>query len=123
MHCGDRNPIQPFVDAFLVHNEPPNCAKCEGPLKHATISFGQPLDESVIGEAQNWMADANLVIALGSSLVVHPAAGLPELAQRNGARLVIINRDPTPLDAQADLVLHSSLGETLKAIDDEFTAA
>ena len=59
---------------------------------------------------------ATLFLAIGSSLVVYPAAGFPSLAKRNGARLVIINRDPTPLDAIADLVLHSEIGPTLSAV-------
>jgi len=119
MKCGDRNPIQPFVDQFLETDVPPRCKKCDGPLKHATISFGQSLDESVIQQAHDWMIEADLVLAMGSSLVVHPAAGLPSVATANGARLVIINRDPTPLDEVADLVIHEPLGETLLAIEQE----
>ncbi len=117
MKCGDRNPIQPFVDQFMETNTPPRCEHCDGPLKHATISFGQSLEESVIQEAHAWMSEADLCLAMGSSLVVHPAAGLPAVAKANGARLVIINRDATPLDDEADLVVHAPLGETLVALD------
>ena len=119
MSCHRREPIQARVEEFLLTDTPPICADCDGPLKHATISFGQSLDEKVITTAASWMEDADLVFALGSSLVVHPAASLPELAVSHGARLAIINRDPTPLDAQADIVLNQSLGETLKAIQRE----
>lgn len=119
MSCHRREPIQSRVDEFLQTDMPPVCPECDGPLKHATISFGQSLDEKVITTAASWMEEADLVFALGSSLVVHPAAGLPELAASHGARLVIINRDPTPLDAQADLVLHQPLGKTLTAIQRE----
>lgn len=122
MSCHRRSPIQPYVDEFLKTDLAPTCSSCEGPIKHATISFGQALDEQVIGAAHDWMLEADLVFALGSSLVVHPAASLPEIAATNGARLVIINRDPTPLDAKADMVLHRPLGETLEAINRELTA-
>ena len=118
MSCGDRNPIQPFVDDFMATAVPPSCEKCGGPIKHATISFGQSLDESVMMNAHQWMTQADLVFALGSSLVVHPAAGLPAIAKQNGARLVIINRDPTPLDQEADMVLNEPLGTTLVAVDE-----
>lgn len=119
MSCHRREPIQARVEEFLLTDTPPICSECDGPLKHATISFGQSLDEKVITTAASWMEDADLVFALGSSLVVHPAASLPELAVSHGARLAIINRDPTLLDAQADIVLNQSLGETLKAIQRE----
>ena len=117
MTCGDLNPIEPYVREFQETRIPPSCDKCQGPLKHATISFGQALDQEVIDAACSWMGDAELVLALGSSLVDHPAAGLPALAKQQGAKLVIINRDPTPLDDQADIVLRASLGETLNAIN------
>lgn len=117
MHCGVRSPIQPWVEEFLATDLPPRCLACNGPLKHATISFGQALDQHVIDEAQQWMQETTLVLALGSSLVVHPAAGLPEMAKRRGADLIIINRDATPLDELADLVIRQSLGETLQEID------
>lgn len=116
MQCGDRQPVQRYVDEFLETDVPPKCERCSGPLKHATISFGQPLDEVVIAEAHSWMNEADLVFALGSSLVVHPAASLPQTAKQNGAKLVIINRDPTPLDDDADVVLREPLGQTLLAI-------
>ena len=118
MSCGDIHPIEPFIAEFLATNQPPECDKCQGPLKHATISFGQALNEEVIQQAYNWMLEADLVFALGSSLVVHPAAGLPMAAKQHGARLVIINRDPTPLDDDADLVCHQPLGETLMSIQE-----
>jgi NAD-dependent deacetylase len=65
----------------------------------------------------HWSQEADLFFAMGSSLVVHPAASLPPLASQSGARLVIINRDPTPQDKLADAVLHATIGETLNAID------
>lgn len=119
MKCWARLPVQPLVDQFLLTNDPPTCAACGGPLKHATISFGQPLDTNIWKQAEAWMREADLVLSLGSSLVVHPAAALPEIASASNARLVIINREPTPLDALADLVLNRPLGPTLTAIDEE----
>lgn len=117
MTCHDRQPIDSLVEEFVQTDVPPRCS-CGGPLKHATISFGQSLDSTTLERSQAWMEEADLVFALGSSLVVHPAAGLPEYAHATGAKLVIINRDPTPVDSKADLVLNASLGETLSAIDE-----
>lgn len=117
MSCAERRPIQPLVDEFMETQEPPACESCGGPLKHATISFGQSLDPAVTGKVQDWMDQADLVIVLGSSLVVHPAAGYPAQAKQRGAALCIINRDPTPLDALADVVIRQGLGETLQAVD------
>jgi NAD-dependent deacetylase len=82
-------------------------------LKHATISFGQALPIEVLEHAERWMREVELLLVLGSSLVVHPAASLPQIAVHHGARPVIINRDPTPLDQMADLVVRQPLGETL----------
>lgn len=117
MQCGVRQPIDPLVEQFLETQTPPDCEQCGGPLKHATISFGQSLEENVLQLAAEWMRTADLVLALGSSLVVHPAASLPELAVEHGARLVIINRDPTPLDAMADLVVNAALGRSLVEVE------
>jgi NAD-dependent deacetylase len=86
-------------------------------LKHATISFGQTLPADVLMEANGWSRQADLMLAIGSSLVVTPAADLPRNAKAHGARLVIINREPTPLDPLADGILSGSIGETLEAID------
>ena len=119
MRCHKREPIELWVRHFLETAVPPRCPDCDGPLKHATISFGQALDRETIESATRWMEQADLVLALGSSLVVHPAAGLPELAVSCGSRLVIINREPTPLDRMADLVLNRSLGDALTLVDKE----
>jgi len=86
-------------------------------MKHATVSFGQSLPIDVLEGAQRACAQADLFLAMGSSMVVQPAASLPAMARAQGARLVIINRDPTPLDNQADAVVQASIGETLTAID------
>jgi NAD-dependent deacetylase len=96
--------------------EIPLCDGCGGLLKSATVSFGQPLPVDVLTEAINLSIAADLMLALGSSLVVEPAASLPLQAKQNGARLVIINRTATPLDAIADVVLRASIGESLTRV-------
>jgi NAD-dependent deacetylase len=111
--CGVRFPADPWVQKFLDLQTVPDCPDCGGLLKHATISFGQALDECVLQGAMRLSRESDLFLAVGSSLVVHPAAGLPALAKDNGSRLVIINRDPTPLDAMADLVIREAIGPTL----------
>ena len=114
--CRRRSPADKWVRKFLETQSVPDCPDCGGLLKHATISFGQALDETVLEAALGLARECDLFLALGSSLVVQPAAGLPALARENGARLVIINRDPTPLDGLADLVIRDSIGLTLTRI-------
>jgi NAD-dependent deacetylase len=116
LDCGQRSPADPLVRQFLDEQQVPDCSNCGGRLKHATISFGQSLDEQVLARATQLAAEADLLLAMGSSLVVYPAAMLPQLALRSGARLVIINREPTEQDASADAVIHASIGPTLAAI-------
>lgn len=107
-----------WVAEFLATNVPPSCPACQSPLfKHATISFGQTLERATLAKSMKLAEQADLFLALGSSLVVHPAAGLPHLAKQLGAKLVIITRDETPLDDLADIVLHEPLGKALAAID------
>jgi NAD-dependent deacetylase len=117
LDCTARADVEPFVVKFLADDRVPACPECGGRLKHATISFGQVLPPDVLMEATRWSREADLLIVVGSSLVVTPAADLPLLAKQRGARLVIINRDETPLDGLADAVLRVPIGETLKAID------
>jgi NAD-dependent deacetylase len=117
LDCSARYDIEPFVAAFLASPRVPDCPACGGRIKHATISFGQMLPHDVLMEATRWSREADLMLAIGSSLVVTPAADLPRVAKDRGARLVIINRDPTPLDRIADAVVHGLIGETLTAID------
>lgn len=112
LDCGTRYEIDALRVDFEQDNIVPHCA-CGGWVKTATISFGQamPLDEMRRAEKETLLSD--LFIAIGSSLVVYPAAGFPELARRNGARLVILNLQPTGLDGIADLVLNRPIGESL----------
>lgn len=115
LDCAQRYEIEDLRIEFERDGIVPSCA-CGGWVKSATISFGQSMPADAMRRAQQETLAADLFITAGSSLVVYPAAGFPELAKRNGARLVIINRDPTGLDAFADLVLNRSIGETLGAL-------
>jgi NAD-dependent deacetylase len=113
--CGARSELEPIRAHFEEHGDPPDCLFCGGLLKTATISFGQAMPEAEMARAEEETLACDLFIVLGSSLVVYPAAGFPLLAKKNGARLVIVNRDPTEQDGFADLVLHSEIGPTLQA--------
>jgi NAD-dependent deacetylase len=88
---------------------------CSGIVKTATISFGQPMPEAVMAEAHGATEACDLFLAIGSSLCVYPAATLPLLARRWGAKLVIINNESTDFDEMADLVINRDIGATLSA--------
>ena len=113
LDCGERHELGPIRTAFEKDGTPPVCVKCEGLVKTATISFGQSMPVLAMRRAEAETLAADLFIVLGSSLVVYPAAGFPELAKRNGAKLAIVNREETGLDRYADLVLHEPIGDTL----------
>jgi NAD-dependent deacetylase len=115
LDCGKRYDLAPIFAAFKADAEPPVCEPCGGFIKTATISFGQPMPADAMRRAKAESENCDLFLALGSSLVVYPAASFPLVAKRNGARLVIINRDPTDFDDLADLVLNLEIGETLGA--------
>jgi NAD-dependent deacetylase len=91
----------------------PDCRQCGGPVKSATVSFGQSMPEDAMRRAEVETRKCDLFLAIGSSLVVWPAAGFPVMAKRNGARLVIINREETDLDHEADLVVRDEIGDVL----------
>jgi NAD-dependent protein deacetylase/lipoamidase len=92
----------------------PDCPKCGGYIKTATISFGQAMPDAAVRRAQDLAQCCDLLVSIGSSLVVWPAAGLPLLAKRSGAMLVIINREPTDFDDLADLVVREDIGTVLE---------
>ena len=96
----------------------PDCPACGGFIKTATISFGQAMPDSAMRCAEELARSCDLFLAIGSSLVVWPAAGFPLMAKRNGARLIIINRDPTDFDDIADLVVHHDIGTVLEPFVD-----
>ena len=111
--CGARHELESIKSMFLVDETLPECTFCGGIVKTATISFGQAMPVRQMERARDETLACDLFLAVGSSLVVYPAAGFPAMAKHNGARLVIINRDPTDLDDIADLVLNREIGPTL----------
>jgi NAD-dependent protein deacetylase/lipoamidase len=111
--CGARHELAPLKQAFLDQDIIPECQFCGGLVKGATISFGQAMPEDEMRRARDETLTCDLFIAIGSSLVVYPAAGFPAIAKENGAQLVILNREPTDLDDLADLVLNLEIGPTL----------
>ncbi len=112
--CGRRYELSWVRQQFLAAGErAPDCGDCGGHIKTATISFGQAMPEQEMLRAERLTLDCDLFLAVGSSLVVWPAAGFPLLAKRNGAGLVIINREPTEFDEIADLVIRQDIGTVL----------
>ncbi len=115
LDCARRFELDALRQAFERDETAPICDGCGGFVKTATVSFGQAMPPAAMRRAETETIAADLFIVAGSSLVVYPAAGFPELAKRYGAGLVIVNREPTGLDGIADLVLHRAIGETLGA--------
>jgi NAD-dependent deacetylase len=113
LDCGHRHELEAIKNTFLGHGKLPLCEKCDGIVKTATISFGQAMPEIAMARAQDETMGCDLFIVLGSSLVVYPAAGFPRLAKRKGAGLVILNRDATDQDGDADVVIHAEIGPTM----------
>lgn len=113
--CHTRHELADIRARFAVDGAAPVCA-CGGFIKSATVSFGQAMPAFAMRAAEAVTLACDLCIVVGSSLQVYPAAGFPELAQRHGARLLIINREPTPLDDVADVVLHGEAGPLLVAL-------
>jgi NAD-dependent deacetylase len=114
--CGLRHELELLKQSFLGRDEIPVCRACGGIVKTATISFGQAMPKEAMARAEAATLACDLFIVLGSSLVVYPAAGFPALAKRNGAVLAIVNREPTPCDDVADIVLHEEIGPILSAV-------
>jgi len=116
LSCGKRYERDDIESRLRAGVKVPCCDDCSGILKPDTISFGQAMPEDKMAEAFRCAEACDLCMALGSSLVVYPAAAIPMHAADSGAELIIINRDQTPQDDRADLVIHASLGETLSRI-------
>jgi len=117
LDCNWHDNVNDWVKHFWETNQVPECPKCGGRLKHATVSFGQSLPADVLDTAIEWASRSDLFFALGSSLVVEPAASLPRIAADNGAKLVIINRDQTPLDGIATLNVRAALGDIFEVLN------
>ena len=114
--CGWRHELAAIRPVFEATGEPPECMICAGPVKSATISFGQAMPQEAMKRAQLLALECDLFLVVGSSLVVYPAAGFPLLAKQNGAVLAIVNREPTDQDVHADIVLHDEIGPVLREV-------
>lgn len=114
--CGDSAPMERALERVRAGEADPPCKACGGILKSATISFGQQLVADDLIKAERAAQRADLLLAIGSTLGVYPAAGLVPTALQSGAALVIVNADPTPYDAHADVVLYASISEVLPEI-------
>ncbi|HXZ92337.1 MAG TPA: Sir2 family NAD-dependent protein deacetylase [Burkholderiales bacterium] len=117
--CGWKGPMQPVLERLRAGEEDPPCALCGGILKSATISFGQQLVPEVIARAMQAAEEADLLLAVGSSLQVYPVAGAVPAAKAAGAKIVILNAEPTPFDDIADAVLRGKIGEVLPRLCQE----
>ena len=111
--CGDRRPMRETLARVEAGEADPPCEGCGGILKSATVSFGQNLDPRLLARAESAAASADLFLAIGTSLTVYPVARLPEIALDAGARLVIFNAEPTPLDELAHAVIRGQAGDVL----------
>ena len=116
MQCDWRGPMPPVLDRVRAGEDDPPCERCGGILKSATISFGQPLVPAVIARAMKAAEQADLLIAIGTSLQVYPVAAVVPSALSAGIRVVIVNAEPTPFDDEVDAVLRRPIGEILPAL-------
>ncbi|MFD7323060.1 NAD-dependent deacetylase [Streptomyces sp. NPDC059875] len=114
--CHARSSMEAALDRVRAGEEDPKCRVCGGILKSATVMFGQRLDPVVLGEAMGIAKAAEVFIAVGTSLQVQPAASLAGIAAENGARLVIVNAEPTPYDELADEIVREPIGTSLPAL-------
>lgn len=116
LDCQLRYDLSELKESFLRTNEPPLCDECNGLIKTATVSFGQPMPEEEMVIAQKKSINSDLFICIGTSLAVFPAADLPVLAKETGSKLVIINNEPTQMDHIADLVINRDISEVFSEI-------
>ncbi len=122
LDCGRRTTMRENLDRVERGDPDPACTDCGGIQKAATISFGQSLKPDVLAAARRVAADCDLFLAVGTTLQVQPAAGLAELAVRRGARLVIVNRGPTPYDPLAAALLREPIGQVLPRLVEPLAA-
>lgn len=121
LSCGDRFPARRAFERILAGEDDPPCLLCGGILKSATISFGQSLIAEHLARAEQAAAGCDLLLAIGTSLLVYPAAGLPRIALQHGARLVIVNGEPTRYDDVAHAVVRLPIGEALPLLITDWT--
>nr|WP_155133970.1 Sir2 family NAD-dependent protein deacetylase [Roseibium sp. RKSG952] len=117
LDCGARAALED-QRSKVAARQTPECEICGGLLKAAVVSFGQAMPQIALARAESAAQQARVFLVIGSSLVVHPAAQLPIVAVKSGAELVIINRDPTPLDAYADKLIRTPIAKTLGSLTD-----
>jgi NAD-dependent deacetylase len=113
LQCGRTTTMRENLDRVEAGEDDPHCLVCGGIQKAATISFGQALKPEVLEASLAAARDCDLLLAVGSTLTVQPAAGLVDVAARAGARLVVVNRDPTPYDGMASALLREPIGQVL----------
>jgi len=113
LECGKRYELAWVKASFEQSGHAPECTVCDGYIKTATVAFGQAMPAEAMRRAEEVTLACDVFMAIGSSLVVWPAAGFPLMAKRNGAKLVIINREPTDFDDIADLVINADIGSVL----------
>lgn len=116
LDCGARMELDEVRRIFGDNETLPLCWECGGIIKTGTVSFGQSMPEEEMLRAEQATTGCDLFLVIGSSLVVYPAASFPIFASQNGAKLVILNREPTELDHYADLVLNQEIGDTLSSV-------
>jgi NAD-dependent protein deacetylase/lipoamidase len=121
--CDDRTAMADALDRVRAGEDDPPCGRCGGILKSATVMFGQALQPGVFERAAIAAARCDLMLAIGSTLTVEPAASLCAIAAENGASLIVVNRDPTPYDAAATAVIREPIGEAVPLIADQLLAA
>lgn len=116
LSCHESWPASEILARVEAGEEDPECTFCGGILKSATISFGQQLPADAVEQAHELSLGSDFFLVVGSSLVVYPAAGFPQIAKQAGAKLVIVNREPTELDHLADAVISADAGPTLQTL-------
>ena len=116
LDCGGSHDLDVLETRFAEDGEPPLCGQCGGFVKASVISFGQPMPHLEVERAAEMCADCDMLVVVGSSLVVQPAATLPLIAKKRGADLVIVNREPTPLDAHADVIVRGEIGHAFVGV-------
>jgi NAD-dependent deacetylase len=116
LSCAERTPMAEALRRVDGGEDDPHCLRCGGLLKSATVSFGQSLDPAVLAAAGAAAAGCDLLLVVGSSLTVQPAAGLVDVAASAGARVVIVNAEPTPYDDQADALIREPIGVAVPAL-------
>lgn len=116
LDCGKSYEARDVQDRLLSGCDAPDCGACGGPLKSATISFGQALPSEVLAGAFALPTAADLLLVVGSSVLVHPAAAIPEAAAQARADLILVNREPTPLDGLATVLLRGAVEDLIPAL-------